>query len=152
MINKEIRDTFFKELSKKIGNQNSIKLEEGLFDFSNSYAENNGTPFLLEEIYKTKSNEILDLLSKDNLQNIIFLIKNNKIKPEKIPFMDKNDLIKNKKIIKNTTNKNKVQSDAFECPKCGKRNVSVIEKQIKRGDEPATPFITCLECGYIFML
>ena len=41
---------------------------------------------------------------------------------------------------------------AFECKKCKKRNATVFEKQVQRADEPATQFITCLECGHAFMI
>ena len=147
-----MRDDVIKDISRKISIPNSIKLEEGIFKFSNTYAENNQTPFLLLDIYRTKSSEIIDLLSSDSLQFIISLIKNNKIDIAKLPFMDKKDLIKNKIFNKEDKIIEKSKSDTFECPKCKKRNTSINEIQIQRGDEPATVFVTCLECGHVFTL
>ena len=36
--------------------------------------------------------------------------------------------------------------------KCKKRKCSITEKQVRSADEPATQFITCLECGHVFTL
>jgi len=47
--------------------------------------------------------------------------------------------------------KNDVKSSsAFKCSKCKKSKCSVTQKQTRAGDEPATTFVTCLECGYNF--
>ena len=51
MIDKKLRDDIFKELSKKFGNKVAIKIEQGIYNFSEDYAETNGTPFLIQQIY-----------------------------------------------------------------------------------------------------
>ena len=157
MIDKKLRDEIFKELSKKFGNKVAIKIEQGIYNFSEDYAETNGTPFLIQQIYETKADELICILTNKNLQYIIHAIKQNKIKPEKLAFMRPSELNPEKysdvvkKQKKNEMKENK-QSDAFECKKCKQRNCSIVEKQIRSGDEPATPFVTCLECGHVFML
>jgi len=35
----------------------------------------------------------------------------------------------------------------FTCKKCGSKKCTYYELQIRSADEPATIFITCLECG-----
>ena len=51
MINKEKRNTIFTELNKKFGNEIAKDIEESIYKFSQNYADDNGTPFLLENIY-----------------------------------------------------------------------------------------------------
>jgi len=146
MINKDLRDKIFKEFSKYLGNTVAKEVEQALFKFSEEYAEENGTPFLLEQIYESKSEELIDIFNGKSLKYIIDSIKNKTINPEKIPYMRKSELIPN--ITKNNSDDEaKKGSDLFLCSKCKKRNTSIEERQVRSADEPATQFITCLECG-----
>ena len=77
MINKDLRDSMFKEISKKLGNDIGEIVEKSIFDFSDQYAESNGTPFLLQQIYESKAEEIICILNGKNLEYIITSIKNN---------------------------------------------------------------------------
>ena len=63
MIDKKLRDNTFKELSKKLGNKHATKIEKSIYEFSDEYSEANGTPFLIQQIYETKSEEILCILT-----------------------------------------------------------------------------------------
>lgn len=156
MINKDLRDQTFKELSKKLGNDIGEIVEKSLFNFSNEYSESNGTPFLLQQIYETKVEEILCLLSGKNLEYIITSIKNDRLDPKKIGYMSPDELNKETydkvKEKQEKSNIKKKETSAFECQKCKKRNCSITEKQIRSGDEPATTFVNCLECGHVFRL
>ena len=58
MINKEKRNKIFKELSKNFGNEHAKDIEQSIYIFSQKYADDNETPFLLENIYDSKSDEI----------------------------------------------------------------------------------------------
>ncbi len=146
MINKDLRDKIFKEFSKYLGNTVGKEVEQALFKFSEEYAEENGTPFLLEQIYESKSEELIDIFKGKSLKYIIDSIKDNTIKTERIPYMRKSEL--NPDITKETSeDDSKKGSDLFLCPKCKKRNTFVEERQVRSADEPATQFITCLECG-----
>ena len=146
MINKDLRDKIFKEFSKYLGNSLAKEVEQALFKFSEEYAEENGTPFLLEQIYESKSEELIDIFNGKSLKYIIDSIKGKTIKPERIPYMRKSELIPD--ITKNNSeDESKKGSDLFLCSKCKKRNTSIEERQVRSADEPATQFITCLECG-----
>tara|TARA_B100001248_G_C27313758_1_gene423313 strand:- start:583 stop:1038 length:456 start_codon:yes stop_codon:yes gene_type:complete len=146
MINKTLRDKIFQEISKSLGNSIAKSVEEGIFNFSNSYAENNGTPFLLEQIYETKAEEIVKILQGKSLQFIINSLKEKKIDPKKIAYMRKSELVPS--LEKTNDVDTKKGSDLFECEKCKKRNVLITEKQTRAADEPATQYIECLECGH----
>ena len=75
MIEKEKRNNIFKELSKKFGNEIAKDIEQSIYIFSQKYADDNGTPFLLENIYDSKADEILNILNDKNLMFIIQAIK-----------------------------------------------------------------------------
>ncbi len=162
MINKKKRDEIVHKFNKFFGPELSIDIEKSIYNFSIDYAENNNTPFLLENIYLSKSDELFCLLTGVNLQKIIKAIKEKKIDPTKIASMrqtELNLLVSNKNyidIIKkrelNMILSEKKGSSAFECKKCKKRKCSITEKQIRAADEPATQFITCLECGHVFTI
>ena len=162
MIDKKKRDDVVHKFNKFFGPDISIDIEHSIYNFSLDYAENNNTPFLLENIYLSKADEMLCLLTGDNLQKIIKAIKDKKIDPKKIANMrqvELNLLVSNKNyidIIKkrelNMMLSEKKGSSAFECKKCKKRKCSIIEKQTRAADEPATQFITCLECGHVFTI
>ena len=157
MITKEMRNKIYRELTKMFDLNIATIIEKSIFTFSNDYAETNDTLFLLDQIYNSKSEEILTVLGK-NLKYIIDSIKKNTINPANIAFMKPSelniekyaDIIKKKEIDMMIS---KVKStNAFECKKCKKSKTSVIEKQVQAGDEPATQFITCLECGHVFTI
>ena len=162
MIDKQIRDSVFTKFSKLFSINIAKDIELSIYNFSIEYAENNNTPFLLENIYISKADEIYCIVKDANLMNIIKAIKEDKIIPSKIAYIkpsDMNAIFSNKQyidIIKkrelNMMLNEKKGSTAFECKKCKKRNSSITEKQVKCADEPATQFITCLECGHAFMI
>ena len=159
MINTIKRNDNVKELSKKFTLNIATDIEESIYKFSEQYADDNGTPFLLENIYDSKVEEILCILTNKNLEYLIQAIKKNKINPKRFGFMKPEELnfekyadIIKKKEIERMREENANVSNAFECNKCKKNRCSVIERQIRSGDEPATLFITCLECGNVRMM
>ena len=159
MINKDKRNKVFIELSKKFGNEYSKDIEQSIYTFSQKYSEDNGTPFLLENIYESKADEILCILNNKNLMHIIQAIKKGNIDPKNLAFMKPADLnpekfkdIIKKKQVEEMRIKDKGSTSTFECKKCKKNKCSVVEKQIRAADEPATLFITCLECGHVFTM
>lgn len=150
MINKNLRDNSIKEISKFLDKRLIKDIEESIYNFSVEYSENNGTPFLLEQIYETKSEELIKILQGKSLQFIIKSLNDNKINPKKFAFLRKSELIPS--LEKKDTNKEKKGSNLFECKKCGKRNVTIKELQKKAADEPADQIVTCLECGNVWNL
>ena len=138
-------------LSKYVKKEYINFIEEGIEKFTNDYIEINQVPSLYDCIYDSKLEEIIEAL------------KNNKdlIKTENdaknIAFFSQEELYPDKyeKIIKlkelEEYKKNDIKSSsAFKCSKCKKSKCSVVQKQTRAGDEPATTFVTCLECGYNF--
>jgi len=158
MISKNLRDNTLNFLSKKFKSELAIRIEESIFKFSNIYAEDNNTPFLLEQIYESKSDDFNRLLSNKNLEFIIKNIKEKKIDPNKIAFMKPSELDFEKygEILKKQQQLDKKNepkgSSAHTCEKCNKSNVSISELQTRSGDEPATVFLTCLECNHVVTL
>lgn len=154
--NKQLKKSLKKFLGKKYNNIIE-KIEKGIFEFSVNYSEVNNTPFLLENIYKTKFDEILCILTGNNQKYFIQSILNGKIKPYDIAFLkpdelnpDKYEDIKKKKEIEEFKKNNEATTDAYKCSKCGKKKCTVTEKQTRSGDEPATVFVECVECGHKF--
>jgi DNA-directed RNA polymerase subunit M/transcription elongation factor TFIIS len=162
MIDKKTRDKVFAQFNKLFDHEIATKIEKSIFDFSVDYAENNNTPFLLENIYTSKAEEIYCMVKDNNLRNAINAIKDKKLDPSKIAIIKPSEIsmiLSNKQYI-DIIKKREVDmmlnekkgTTAFECKKCKKRNATVFEKQVQRADEPATQFITCLECGHAFMI
>ena len=161
MLKRIVRDNIFNKFNKIFGLNIAKNIELSIYNFSIDYAENNNTPFLLENIYNEKANELYCLLN-NNLQTVINAIKDNKIdiknianiRPSELNILLSNkqyiDIIKKKEL--NMILQEKKASTAFECKKCKKKKCSITEKQVRSADEPATQFITCLECGHVFTL
>jgi DNA-directed RNA polymerase subunit M/transcription elongation factor TFIIS len=142
-------------LTKYISKELAIIVEKSILNFSQDYAELNETPFLLESIYDTKVFEITSALSVAKEKKYV-LIKNENdaakitfYKPEELYPEKYEDLLKKKEIEEYKKN-NVKSSSAFKCSKCKKNKCQVTQKQIRAGDEPATTFVTCLECGHVF--
>jgi transcription elongation factor S-II len=156
-VDKQLR-TKTKEIFTKLLNTNySNKIEESIFNFSVDYATVNETPYLIEQIYETKVDDIIKLLH--NKENDYFLkaIKEEQINLDQIAFMkpeelnpDKYDSIIKKQQMTEYKKNNTEGSNIFTCSKCKKSKCSVTTKQTRAGDEPPTTFVNCLECGHTF--
>ena len=71
------------------------------------------------------------------------------MKPEELNPDNFEKIIK-KKELEQYKKKNRATTNAFKCSKCKQRKCTVEEKQTRSGDEPATTFVTCMECGHQF--
>ena len=156
-VDQKVRDntklSFGKILSKDLIN----KIEESIFNFSIDYATVNETPYLIEQIYDTKVNEIIRLCTDVDTDYFIKNLKNGKIEASKVGFMNPDELNpdKYKKILKKQEleaykKNNQATSSVFECKKCKNRKCQVVQRQTRAADEPATTIVTCMECGYEF--
>ena len=150
----DVRKKIVKKFLKFFDLKKSTKLEFALYKFANNYANNNDTPFLLEQIYNSKVDEIINLLSNNNLI-FIKLINDNKIEYDDIINMKPDELnpklfenIKQKHKLEEETKNKKEGSKIYKCKKCKKRNCEVTLKQMRSGDEAPTTIIKCLECGH----
>ena len=154
-ISEELKSTHFEIFSNHISKTNAKKILKSLESFTINYTEINETPWLAEDIFLTKSNELVDLLKKNN-----FLkdnIKKKIIDPENICNMlaeeldpEKYESIIYRKELEEFKKNNKSYSTAFTCKKCKSNKSEISERQTRSGDEPTTIYITCAECGYSF--
>tara|TARA_B100001093_G_C26820469_1_gene1011662 strand:+ start:86 stop:562 length:477 start_codon:yes stop_codon:yes gene_type:complete len=149
-----LRKETIKSLSKIFKKEIATDIEKGIYNFSEEYSENQGTPFLIEQIYNDKSVEIICHFENPNNKSLINSVKNKTIDAIKIATMkpqelnpEKYEKITKKKELEEYSKNNQASTDIFQCSKCKKRKCSVSEKQTRAGDEPATTFVKCLECG-----
>lgn len=156
-LDKKIRNKVIKDISKFFDKKISKQIEESIYQFSVSYAMDNETPFLFEQIYNTKSEELTIQFKESKL--LVKKIKDKEFKPNEIAFLkveqlhpEKYDKILKKKNIEEHKKNNKKTTSAYKCPKCGARKAISEEKQTRRGDEPSTIFIECQECGHEWRL
>jgi DNA-directed RNA polymerase subunit M/transcription elongation factor TFIIS len=164
-INIITRSDTVKNLSKILDKKIAEEIEQGIYEFSKEYAEINDTPFLIESIYESKSEEILCQLTNQESNYLLNLIKENKLvdskggkiklsklaylKPEELNPEKYENIIKKREMEEYKKN-NTAGSNAFTCSKCKKSRCKISQKQTRAGDEPPTVFVTCLECGYTF--
>ena len=157
-------ELFRKNIVSKINNileneKNSINLEKGVFNYTIRESNNNKiikkweNPYFVQ-IYIDRLRSIYINLKNDNL---VKQIKNSEINPQVLAFMSHQEmnpeiwktLIDEK--IKRETNKysNNLQAstDMFTCKKCKSKKCTYYELQTRSADEPATIFVTCLDCG-----
>lgn len=148
------------KLSQYLKKNLAIKAENGIYDFSKEYTNTFDMPQLLESVYDTKLDEILESLANNSF-NFEYNENDEKKKTEieqtvyKLAFLTPEELnpdeyeklLKKKEILEYKKNDVKT-SDAFKCVKCKKRRVDVTQAQVMSGDEPATNFVECLECGH----
>lgn len=152
------RKLIIKRLNKVLDKKISDKIEASIFEFSEQYAETQGTPFLLSQIYNDKAEEILCHLESKNSE-LVESIKSKKIDPSKIADLrpqelnpEKYEKIQKKRDIEEYNKNNQASTDIFQCAKCKNRKCKVTEKQTRAGDEPATTFVECLECGNVWKM
>jgi transcription elongation factor S-II len=152
-INIKERKKQIKELSKSVKSVLAKKIEQAVYEFSREYSISNETPFLFEQIYITKINQLIEQLKKS--KKLVKNVLEKKIKPERLPYLTVEELhpekykkIIKKKEIEDMKKNNRPSTNAFKCPRCGKKKAYVEEKQVRRADESSTLFLDCLECGY----
>lgn len=157
MISDSLKNEYINSFKKFVTPTNAKNIINGIVSFATTYAEDNMTPFLIEEIFKTKVDEIVELFNKsDFLKNSI---KDKSINPEELCSLSPEELdpdtyqniIKKKELIELKKNSNST-TDAYTCKKCKNNKCNVTERQTRAGDEPATVYISCVECGYTFTI
>ena len=156
----QFRNNIVRKLTDIIGEDTiSINLEKGIFN----YAIKEGTS---RKIIKKWDNPLFVQLYIDRLRSIFINLKNaelleqlvtKEITPQTLAFMTHQemnqsrwkDLIEQK--IKRDANKYttniQASTDMFTCRKCKSKRCTYYELQTRSADEPATIFITCLDCG-----
>ncbi len=156
-IDSTTRNDIVKRITQVISDKLAKDVEISIYNFSKEYAEINETPYLLQSIYDTKSEEIICQLLNKESDYLIKLLKDKKIDATKIAFMKPEELnpekyenIIKKREMEEYKKNNTPGSNAFTCAKCKKARCQVTQKQTRAGDEPPTTFVSCLECGHTF--
>ena len=94
-----------------------------------------------------------------NLKNkeLVNQIRNNDILPQQIAFMTHQEMhpehwkdMIDRKISRDESkysNNTEASTDMFTCRKCKSKKCTYYELQTRSADEPATIFVSCLNCG-----
>lgn len=137
----------------------SINLEKGIYNYSIKEAN-------AKKIIKKWDNPYFSQLYIDRLRSVYINLKNKElleqlknkdITPQTLAFMTHQEMnpgqwkeLIEKKIKRDanrfTTNV-QASTDMFTCKKCRSKRCTYYELQTRSADEPATIFITCLDCG-----
>ena len=153
----ELRQECIVRLNKFVNDDiKTIEIEDGIYAFSNNYAEESNNLDILLDIYQHNVDNIICNLDKCNINNtyLIQVIDDNmmplnaiassspdKLFPEKWkPIIEKMEWLEYKK-------KNMATTDIFYCHKCGKKKCTFYQLQTRSADEPMTTFVNCLVCG-----
>lgn len=148
------------ETQFSIENKNSaINLEKGVYNFAIKEANS-------RKIIKKWENSRFVQLYTDRLRTICINLKNSEllqslnsgeITPQQLAFMTHQEMdpehwrkwIEQKAMrdANKFTNNIQASTDMFTCKKCKGKRCTYYELQTRSADEPATIFVTCLDCG-----
>lgn len=157
-------DNFRENIRKKFAvilqdNTMSINLEKGVYNYTIKEANT-------RKIVKKWENPAFSQLYLDRLRSIYINLKNddlltqitqNEITPQSIAFMTHQEMNpshwrifidrKIKRDASKYTTNIEASTDMFTCKKCKSKRCTYYELQTRSADEPATIFVTCLDCG-----
>jgi len=157
-------DLFRKDITKKLDNiinneKLSTELESSILDYARKEANQ------LKIIIRWDNVEFIQLYI-DRLRSIYHNLKNEKlltdlknteITPQVLAFMTHQEMNpdhweslidkKKKRDANKYTNTAQASTDMFTCRKCRSKRCTYYELQTRSADEPATIFVTCLDCG-----
>ena len=164
ITNTECANKFRKNLSKQFGKvlgdrSKAVNLEKGIFNYTIREAKN-------RKIVKKWENKhfVTIYMSKlwtifNNIKNkkIIAQIKEGEMLPQQLPFMTHQEIspdmwkeLIERKMKRDESKMNQrveASTDMFTCKKCRSKRCTYYELQTRSADEPATIFVTCLDCG-----
>jgi transcription elongation factor S-II len=137
----------------------ATNLEKGVYNYA--IQESN-----FRKIVKKWENPAFSQLYLDRLKTIYVNLKNpallhslqsGEILPQNLPFMTHQEFApdkwktlldqKMKRDIAKYDKKIEASTDMFTCKKCHSKKCTYYELQTRSADEPATIFVTCLDCG-----
>jgi transcription elongation factor S-II len=141
----------------------AINIEKGIYNYSIKEAAS-------KKIIKKWDNPTFVLVYVDRLRSVYTNLKKNKdlqtqllskeITPQTLAFMTHQELhpelwkeLIDKKIKRDAnkfTTHIQASTDMFTCKKCRSKRCTYYELQTRSADEPATIFVTCLDCGKNF--
>jgi transcription elongation factor S-II len=142
-----------------INTKHAINLEKGVFNYAIQEAN-------FRKIVKKWDNVAFVQLYLDRLRTIYMNLKNpnllqlvqcGELTPQTLAFMTHQEMNPehwkeaiDRKIKRNAskyTSNMEASTDMFTCRKCKSKRCTYYELQTRSADEPATVFITCLDCG-----
>jgi transcription elongation factor S-II len=154
------RENIRKKLKVVLEEDNlAINLEKGIYNYSIKEANS-------KKIVKKWENPHFSQLYLDRLRSIYINIKNKdlleqiksgEITPQTLAFMTHQEMnpqqwhsLIEKKMKRDASKFNtniQASTDMFTCKKCRSKRCTYYELQTRSADEPATIFVTCLDCG-----
>tara|TARA_B100001093_G_scaffold80126_1_gene71509 strand:- start:8529 stop:9038 length:510 start_codon:yes stop_codon:yes gene_type:complete len=154
------RENIQNNLNKLIDNLNISKgLETGVYNYSSKEANRlkiivRWDNPLFTQIYIDRLRSIFINLKNEKLLNDLI---NNEITPDMLAFMTHQEMNtehwkeyidkKRKRDANKHSNDMQASTDMFTCKKCRSKKCTYYELQTRSADEPATIFVTCLDCG-----
>jgi transcription elongation factor S-II len=161
-LRQKVVDYYVKRLNSLGGSETAAaaaaaNIEIGIYN----YAIREATA---KKIVKSWENKYFAQLYKNRLRSIYFnvddarleAIARGQVQARDLAFMTHQelcpekwaDLIEKKHIREsNQATVRQCTTDLFICKKCGSKNCTYYELQIRSADEPATIFVSCLDCG-----
>jgi len=155
----EFRQNIRNKLNRLINNDETkaTNLEIGIYNYAIQEA-------IRKKIVRTWDNKHFQRLYIDRLKTIYFNLTPEiiasfhleELKPQDFAFMTHQEmqpsrwkeLIEQKQKRENSkTMVRQCATNLFVCKKCSSKNCTYYELQIRSADEPATVFVTCLDCG-----
>jgi transcription elongation factor S-II len=158
-------DLFRKNIQDKLNiliedEHKSKNMERGIYNYSLREAKK------LKVVKKWDNHYFVELYS-NRLRSIYINLKNNTellehikkdvLKAEDVAFFSHQQLNPKRweKLIEEKMNRDKnkaetkivASTDAFKCRKCGSRETTYSQAQLRSADEPMTTFVTCISCG-----
>jgi transcription elongation factor S-II len=141
----------------------AINLEKGIYNYAIKEATSrkivkkwDNTQFVQLYIDRLRS-VYLNLSNKEKCADLILGIKSGEIAAQTVAFMTHQEFapqhwrtLIEKKIKRDAsrfTTNIEASTDMFTCKKCRSKRCTYYELQTRSADEPATIFITCLDCG-----
>lgn len=139
--------------------KSAINLEKGIYNYAIKEASN-------RKIIKKWENPHFAQLYIDRLRSIYVNLKNSEllaqvvsgeITSQQLAFMSHQEMnpdrwrqlidAKIKRDANKYSNNTQASTDMFTCKKCRGKKCTYYELQTRSADEPATIFVTCLDCG-----
>jgi transcription elongation factor S-II len=139
--------------------KSAINLEKGIYNYAIKEASN-------RKIIKKWENPHFVQLYVDRLRSIYINLKNpellaqvvsGEITSQQLAFMSHQEMnpsgwrqlidAKIKRDVNKYSNNTQASTDMFTCKKCRGKKCTYYELQTRSADEPATIFVTCLDCG-----
>jgi len=157
----KFRENVWKKLVPFMFNDETMaqNLEKGVYNYAIKEANS-------KKIVKKWENKQFSQLYVDRLRSIYFNLKNpelieqvrnHEITPQVLAFMTHQEFrpdhwtpLIDRKIKRDAskyTDNVQASTDMFTCKKCRSKRCTYYELQTRSADEPATIFITCLDCG-----